>query len=175
MLVTQIGPTEMGKLNNRIAELAQSVGELLLIKRLTVSTAESCTGGLLSAAITSVAGSSDYYFGSVIAYSNEVKNKILDVPQEILETKGAVSPEVGNLLARGIRRLLGSSVGLGITGIAGPGGGSVDKPVGLVYIALDSDAVSWCQSFHFSGDRRKIRMESVEAALEMLRRFALEQ
>lgn len=171
----QAEQTQMFDNTKEIEELAQIVGDLLEKKHLTVSTAESCTGGLLSAALTAAAGSSTYYLGSVIAYCNEVKNKILSVPQEILQTKGAVSPEVAGFLAVGARNLLGTSVGIGITGIAGPGGATVDKPVGLVYIALNSDQIKWCQGYNFSGGRREVRLSSVKAALQMLRKYALEQ
>jgi len=154
---------------------SQALGELLKEKGLTVSTAESCTGGLLSASLTSVPGSSSYYLGSVIAYSNEMKNKMLAIPQALIEEKGAVSAEVASLLAGNIRTLTGSSIGLGITGVAGPDGGTPDKPVGLVYIALSSAEFTWCQGYNFLGDRHTIRLRSVNTALNLVRKFLHEE
>ncbi len=156
-----------------LTALSRSIGGLLKEEKLTVCTAESCTGGLLSSVLTMVSGASSYYMGSVIAYSNEVKNKILGVPQDILINKGAVSPETANLLASGVRALLGAAIGIGITGIAGPEGGTPEKPVGLVYIALNSATVSWCHGFYFRGDRQRIRLLSVNAALQMLKQYVL--
>lgn len=173
--INQVKQTILKDFPQEIAALAQVTGELLEKKGLTVSTAESCTGGLISAALTSVAGSSAYYWGSVIAYDNKVKNKLLAVPQDVLQTKGAVSPEVAEFLALEIRNLIGTSVGIGVTGIAGPGGGTLEKPVGLVYIALNSDQVNWCQAYNFSGGRFEVRMSCVKVALELLRKYALEQ
>lgn len=154
--------------------VSQALGRLLLEHGLTVSTAESCTGGLLSATLTAAPGASAYYLGSVIAYSNEVKNKTLAIPQEILQSKGAVSSEVASLLASNIRKLTGSSIGLGITGVAGPDGGTPDKPVGLVYIALNSATVNWSLGFNFIGDRHTIRLRSVNTALNLLRKYIRE-
>jgi len=154
--------------------VSQALGRLLLERGLTISTAESCTGGLLSSSLTAVSGASAYYLGSVVAYSNDVKMKILAIPQEILESKGAVSAEVASHMAAGIRSLTGSSLGIGITGIAGPDGGTPDKPVGLVYIALNSAAVNWSLGFNFIGDRHTIRLRSVNTALNLVRKYICE-
>ena len=116
--------------------MTEIVAELLQQKKLTISTAESCTGGMLAARLTSIPGSSAYFNGSIVAYNNSIKAKLLGVPQELLTKFGAVSKEVGRAMAEGSRKMTGSAVGIGITGIAGPDGGTAEKPVGLVYIAL---------------------------------------
>ena len=150
--------------------LEQVVGELLRWRGYSLATAESCTGGLLAGRITEVPGSSEYFQEGVVTYSNEAKMRMLGVPSAMLEEHGAVSEPVACAMATGVRRLAGSTFGIGITGIAGPGGGSEEKPVGLVYIALaDEDAVT-ARKFLFPGDRQFIRTLSVNAALDLLRR-----
>ena len=152
----------------RTDSLARAVGELLRQKQLTLAVAESCTGGLLGAHITDVPGSSDYFEGGVIAYSYEAKMRILGVPPRTLEQHGAVSPETVICMARGVRQLTQSDVGLAITGIAGPTGATPEKPVGLVCIALSSARGEDCQEYRWSGNRPQNRKWSVRAALEML-------
>ncbi|HEX7510996.1 MAG TPA: nicotinamide-nucleotide amidohydrolase family protein, partial [Chitinivibrionales bacterium] len=115
-------------------ETSKKLGALLIEKGLTLSVAESCTGGMIGAAITSVAGSSKYFKGGVIAYANEIKEKVLGVPKELLETKGAVSAEVVEVMARGVAELCKTQCGIAVSGIAGPDGGTDEKPVGLVFI-----------------------------------------
>src|SRR5262249_46190450 len=137
--------------------LEEIVGELLKWRGYTLATAESCTGGLLAGRITEVPGSSDYFLEGVVSYSNEAKVDLLGVPKTLLKNYGAVSEEVASAMAVGIRRLAGSTFGIGITGIAGPGGGSQEKPVGLVYIAMADDTTSVAQKFVFPGDRQFIR------------------
>ncbi|NWJ45440.1 MAG: CinA family protein [Chloroflexi bacterium] len=144
------------------------VGVLLREKRLTVATAESCTGGLIGDRITNIAGSSDYFMGGVMSYSNGVKEKILGVPMSVLETMGAVSSECALAMAQGVRRLLNTDIGVSATGIAGPGGGTPQKPVGLVYIALSADGYERVERFIWSGDRIQNKRESSEAALKIL-------
>ena len=117
-------------------ELEEVVGNLLREKGLTVATAESCTGGMVAAALVNVPGSSDYFKGSVVAYANEVKEGVLGVRRETLERFGAVSPQTAEEMALGVRRLLGTDIGVSTTGIAGPGGGTPEKPVGLTYFAI---------------------------------------
>src|SRR5262249_46048187 len=112
------------------------VARELLKHNATISAAESCTGGLLAERLTTLAGSSAYFLGSVVCYSNELKTAWADVPAELITSKGAVSTEVAIALAEGIRRRVGSTLGIGITGVAGPGGGSEEKPVGTVHVAL---------------------------------------
>src|SRR3712207_5216894 len=117
-------------------ELAQHVGAQLQRRQLTVATAESCTGGLIGHLLTEIAGSSAYFMGGVIAYSNAVKHSLLDVPEATLAAVGAVSEETARAMAQGVRARLHTDIGIATTGIAGPGGGTPQKPVGLVYIAV---------------------------------------
>jgi nicotinamide-nucleotide amidase len=145
------------------------VARELLEHNATISAAESCTGGLLAERLTTIAGSSAYFLGGVVCYSNELKTAWADVPAEMIATKGAVSPEVAIALAEGIRRRVGSSLGVGITGIAGPGGGSEEKPVGTVHIALASASGVRERALRFPGDREMIRMQASQAALDMVR------
>ena len=138
---------------------------------LTVSTAESCTGGMLSQMLTSVPGSSHYFLGSIIAYSNDIKTKILGVPEEIIANHGAVSQETASFMANKIRELTGSILGIGITGIAGPGGERNNKPIGLVYIALAAPDLHWCSGYHFTGDRDTVRQRATVTALHLIRKY----
>jgi PncC family amidohydrolase len=154
--------------------IEKEIGDELRKRGLSVSTAESCTGGLVSHRITNVSGSSDYYKGGVIAYANEVKEKILHVAEKTLEEKGAVSAECALEMAKGVRKLLGSDVGIATTGIAGPTGGTPDKPVGLVYIALATKGYVYHEKHIFHGDREENKREAADAALEMLRRYILQ-
>ncbi len=150
--------------------LEEVVGELLKLRQYSVATAESCTGGLLSGRITDVPGSSDYFKQGVVTYSNEAKVDLLGVPNRLIEKHGAVSPEVAEAMAIGIRRRARSTIGIGITGVAGPGGGSEEKPVGLVYIGIADEVQSSSRKFLFPGDRQFIRTLAVNAALDMIRR-----
>jgi nicotinamide-nucleotide amidase len=156
--------------SRRDETLEEVVGDLLKRKGHTLATAESCTGGLLAGRITDVPGSSEYFLEGAVTYSNEAKTRILGVPKKMIEDHGAVSEEVATAMASSIRELAGSTFGIGITGIAGPSGGSAEKPVGLVYIALADDAQASARKFLFPGDRQFIRTLSVNAALDMLRR-----
>lgn len=128
----------------------------------------------MSGIITSVAGSSDYFIGGVVAYSNEVKKSILGVSETTLKRFGAVSSPTARQMARGVRIRLNSDIGISITGVAGPGGGSPEKPVGTVFIGLSvrkksiSEKKEWAREFHFNGGRGSVRKQSVEAALEIL-------
>lgn len=145
------------------------VGHFLREWGLTLAAAESCTGGLLSHRITNVPGSSDYYLGSVTAYANTVKEQLLGVPRDVLEARGAVSQETALAMARGARRLLGADLALSITGIAGPGGGTPGKPVGLTYIALAAPDGEWVEEHRWTGDRSANKAASASAALALLR------
>lgn len=137
-------------------------------KNWTLTVAESCTGGLLGNIITDLPGSSNYFLGGVIAYSNQIKSDLLKVSSEMLKERGAVSPEVALSMSLGIRDLLGSSVGIAITGIAGPAGGSKEKPVGLVYIGAITPYVDVVERFVFPGSRSEIKIQAAETAIEML-------
>ena len=145
----------------------------LTLHQATIATAESCTGGLLAERLTRVAGSSAYFLGGVVCYSNASKSAWADVPAEIIDTRGAVSPEVAVALAEGIRRRAGATLGIGITGVAGPTGGSPEKPIGTVHIALADAAGSQERGLRFLGDRERIRWQASQIALDMVRRYFL--
>ena len=149
-------------------QLAQRIGDLLRSRGLTLAVAESCTGGLLGDRITDVPGSSDYFLGGVISYSNQVKAGLLGVRAETLELHGAVSPECAAEMAQGARRLLGSDLALSITGIAGPGGGSDGKPTGLTYIHLSAPGHEQGLRALWPGERRANKADSARAALALL-------
>ncbi len=149
--------------------LEDVVAELLTTNRATISTAESCTGGLLAERLTRIPGSSPYFLGGVVSYSNERKTVWTEVPAELIASKGAVSAEVAIALAEGIRRSVGSTFGVGITGIAGPGGGSEEKPVGTVHIALATPTGTKERLVHLPGDREMIRFHASQLALDMVR------
>jgi PncC family amidohydrolase len=144
------------------------MGELLRQQEATLATAESCTGGLIGHLVTNVPGSSDYYLGGVIAYANQVKQERLGVLQETLSSTGAVSREVALQMAEGVRRLLGTDYGLAVTGIAGPAGGTPDKPVGLTYVALAGPAIARCERHVWDQDRLGNKMATAQRALQML-------
>jgi len=150
--------------------LEQVVGMYLVLRQKTVATAESCTAGLLSERLTRVPGSSNYFLGGAVVYSNELKTKLVGVPAELIAENGAVSKPVAQALADGIRLRTGASFGVGITGIAGPVGGTPEKPVGLVFIALADERGTQVREFRFPGDRERIRFWATQAALEMIRR-----
>jgi len=135
---------------------------------MTLGTAESCTGGGLADVITDVSGSSDYFLGGIVAYANSVKERLLGVEQAVLAAHGAVSEPVAVAMAEGVRRALGVDLGIGITGVAGPGGGTLDKPVGLVYVALASPTGVELRRCQWVGDRITNKRRSVEAALELI-------
>lgn len=145
------------------------IGRLLRKKGWRLSTAESCTGGLIGHRITNVPGSSDYFDGGVVTYSNDAKRELLKVPEDTIATYGAVSRQTAVAMAEGIRKLRGIEVGIGVTGIAGPAGGTEAKPVGLVYIALSSPVRVECKEFRFGGNRELIKLQASEAALSMLK------
>ncbi|MHB9032908.1 MAG: CinA family protein [Anaerolineae bacterium] len=148
-------------------ELVRQLGELLRRRRWMVATAESCTGGLLGHALTSLSGSSDYYQGGIIAYSNALKHNLLGVSDELLETVGAVSSQVALAMARGVRQACQAEVGISTTGIAGPTGGTPAKPVGTVYIAYVDDRSEQAIHLVWQGDRNENNANTVRAALEL--------
>jgi len=149
-------------------QLAEQAGALLRARGLTLATAESCTGGSLGDAITNIAGSSDYFVGGMIAYSNGAKESLLAVPSASLAAHGAVSPEVAAAMAEGARRVLRADLALSTTGIAGPTGGTPAKPVGLVYIGLASDHGTVVRRELWAGSRTQNKRASVRVALELL-------
>jgi len=153
--------------------MEQVVGRLLAAHHATLATAESCTAGLVAERVTRVAGSSAYFLGGVIGYSNELKTAFADVPAEMIETFGAVSAEVARALAEGIRRRTGATLGIGVTGVAGPSGGTAAKPVGTVHVALAAANGARERSLMLTGDRERIRWQASQSALDMVRRHFL--
>jgi nicotinamide-nucleotide amidase len=150
--------------------IEQIVSYLLQMRGMTLATAESCTGGLLAERITSISGSSRYFLGGAVVYSNELKTQFANVPKALIDKHGAVSREVAQALAEGIRKRCLSSYGVGITGVAGPGGGTEQKPVGLIYIALAGEEGTQVVERNLPGDRVNIRRFATQQALEMIRR-----
>lgn len=147
------------------------VGRLLRERGLTLAVAESCTGGLLGYRITNVPGCSEYYRGSIVAYAPDVKERVLGVPRQTLVDHGAVSEATARQMARAVRRLIDADLGISVTGIAGPGGGTPEKPVGLVYIGLATADGEFVERHVWEGDRRETRTRSVEAALRLLQGY----
>ena len=151
------------------ADLAGVALQLSRERSLTIATAESCTGGLVGARLTAVPGSSDVYLGGVVAYANSVKESMLGVPGELIRQEGAVSEAVARKMASGARSRLGAGIGIAVTGIAGPSGGSPEKPVGTVWVAVDSDAGVSAFSRVYVGDRDEVRLRAAQAALDTVR------
>ncbi len=152
-----------------IEPLQYRLGEILRERGLTLATAESCTGGLIAKRLTDIPGSSGYFTGSVVAYGDKVKREQLGVPAETLAEYGAVSEETAAAMARGVRERLNVDIGLSVTGIAGPGGGSEDKPVGTVCFGLSWEGGEYAEKRHIAGDRDFVRKRSAQRALDMVR------
>ena len=146
----------------------EKIAAILENESLTIALAESCTGGLVAGKITDIPGSSRYFMAGLVTYSNEAKTKFLSVPEEIITQNGAVSAIVAELMATGVRDGVGVDIGLSITGIAGPAGGSPEKPVGMVFMGLATKKGVSVERFLFIGDRQEIRRQATEAALRML-------
>jgi len=149
----------------------EEIGKILREKMLTLSIAESCTGGLISNLITNFAGSSDYFERGYVVYSNKSKIELLCVPEDTIKKYGAVSPHIAIAMAEGVKRKSCTDIGLSVTGIAGPTGGTLEKPVGLVYIAVAGNNKTECKEYRFKGGREEIKLESAKAALECLREY----
>ena len=149
--------------------LEETVGDMLVRCGYTISTAESCTGGLIGHRFTNVPGSSTYYLGSVVSYSDDMKIKILGVQENTLQEFGAVSKQTATEMAQGVRDLFGSDLAIAVTGIAGPDGGTAEKPVGLVYITLIHNDTVWAKEFNFFTDRKLNKQLSSQVALNMVR------
>ncbi|MCJ7736314.1 MAG: CinA family protein [Anaerolineae bacterium] len=156
----------MGSSNDELIEVR--IGRLLCCSGMTLAVAESCTGGLVGHRITNVAGSSAYFLGSIGAYSYPAKESVLGVPHATLMTHGAVSIEVARAMAAGVRAALGADIGLSVTGVAGPGGGTPGKPVGLVYVALDAPERQQVLRLLCSGDRIENKTRSAQVAMDLL-------
>lgn len=150
-----------------------SIGNILTDKQLTIALAESCTGGLVTSRITDISGSSSYLIGSIICYTNKIKSDFVDVPPQIIIDFGAVSHQTASLLATGIRQKFTATIGVGITGIAGPTGATPTKPVGTVFIAIDGPSGIQCKQYTFKGQRTDIKYCISQAALHMLRQYTL--
>ena len=150
--------------------LEQIVSYYLQMRNATLSVAESCTGGLVAERLTSISGSSRYFVGGAVVYSNDLKIRFADVPEDLLEVYGAVSEPVAKALAEGIRKRCGTTLGIGVTGVAGPTGGSAEKPVGLVFHALAGESGTEVIKRNFTGDRSRIRWYASQQALDMVRR-----
>jgi nicotinamide-nucleotide amidase len=150
--------------------LEKVLGDRLQLRGYTIATAESCTGGLVAERITEVPGSSQYFVGSIVSYTNEAKTRLLGVPQEMIERAGAVSGEVAEAMARGVKQRTGATIGISVTGLAGPGGGTDAVPVGTVYIGLADDIMTSNRRLTLLGDRHLIRWRASTVALDMVRR-----
>ncbi len=148
--------------------LEVEIGKLLHERKIKLALAESCTGGLIGNRITDVPGSSEFFWGSVVAYAYEAKVSLLGVSWDTLNVHGAVSRETVLEMARGTRRVLNTDIGVSVSGIAGPGGGTDEKPVGTTWIGLAANDGEWAQLFHFSGERVQIKMAAADAALRLL-------
>ncbi len=154
-------------------ELEEVVGALLKQRKLTLAVAESCTGGMVGARITNIAGSSEYFERGAVVYGNLAKTEMLCVSADLIERHGAVSSEVAAAMAQGIRQPARAGLGLAVTGIAGPGGGSEIKPVGLVYLALASPQGVKTAEYRFPGNREQVRIRAAQMALDMVRRYLI--
>lgn len=152
----------------RLTDLARRLQRTCLDAGLTVGTAESCTGGLVAHALTTIPGSSGYFVGGVVSYSNPVKRALLGVSDALLTAHGAVSAQVALAMAAGVRERLGADMAVAVTGVAGPDGGSPEKPVGLVYIAVHDRLGADVRRYHWDGDRAANIRASAVAALELL-------
>lgn len=166
--ITSTGADAAEPTFDALVALAVRVQQRCLAAGVRVSTAESCTGGLIGHALTEVAGSSDYFQGGVVSYSDEVKRQVLGVPMATLEHHGAVSAQTAVAMAEGARRAVGTDVAVAVTGIAGPGGGSDAKPVGLTYVAVADGEGHDVRRHQWSGDRAANKLASAGAALELL-------
>ncbi|MFH2011276.1 MAG: competence/damage-inducible protein A [Pseudomonadota bacterium] len=153
--------------------LESVVGDFLRENGDTISVAESCTGGLISHRLTNIPGSSDYMKRGIVAYSNQAKTDLLNIPASLIDEFGAVSTEVAEKMAQRARELGNTTLGLAVTGIAGPGGGTPDKPVGFVFISLANTKETIVENYNFRGDRSRIRLATAQAALDLLRRYYL--
>ena len=151
-----------------VADLTKTLAAILLSRNWTVSLAESCTGGLVCATLTELAGSSEWFERGYITYSNEAKNECLGVPSQLIESHGAVSEQVAKAMAEGARINSGSNVAISITGVAGPSGGSAEKPVGTVCFGWATESQTLTKTMHFDGDRQTIRQQATEFALAEL-------
>jgi len=157
------------------SDIIDSVAELLTEKRLTIATAESCTGGLLGHVLTNISGSSSYFDRGIISYTNEAKHELLNVSEELLEMYGAVSKQVAESMAEGVRLNARTDIGVSTTGIAGPTGGSKEKPVGLVYIGVSTERDTLVKRFIFNGSRLENKDSTCREALLLIKQVVFDQ
>jgi len=160
---------------NQLPDKRKETGRLLKELGLSLSLAESCTGGMIGAGVTDVPGCSAYFAGGVVAYENRIKEKVLGVPAEKLEAYGAVSEEVALAMAEGVKKLFKTDIAIAVSGLAGPGGGTAEKPVGLVYLAMNGPDKIKCLKFRLKGTRGEIRKKVVDIAFEMLYEYLFER
>lgn len=152
-------------------KIEEKVANLLIREKVTLAVAESCTGGLLTSRLTDIPGASTFLTAGVTAYGYRAKTKVLDIPAQLLKNKGAVNEDVAIMMAKGVRRLFKAHYGIGITGIAGPSGGSKTKPIGLVYIAVATNNEALCIKCQFDGSRTMIKRKASTQALKLLLEF----
>ena len=177
-LLQNAGESVQNEFGNKIfggddEKIEAVVGKMLKQRKLTIALAESCTGGLITSRITDIPGSSEYLNGTVVSYTNQWKRQLLDLPEDTLKEHGAVSEESARAMAEGVRRIGASDLGLAVTGIAGPTGGSAEKPVGLVYMALSDRETTIVKKNNFRGDREMVKFRSSQVALDMVRLYLL--
>ena len=153
--------------------MAEVVGKMLRDRQMTVAVAESCTGGLVASMLTDVPGSSEYFERGIVSYSNIAKQELLGVAPEILRANGAVSRETALAMAEGVRRISKTNIGISTTGIAGPGGGSPEKPIGTVHMAYVAPDKTEAFEYHFSGDRERLKQIFAMTAINMVRKYLL--
>ena len=166
---------EVKMAQNRNTALEEMIGRVLMDHNYTIACAESCTGGLLTSRFTDVPGSSDYIKGSIVSYTNEIKINILKVKAETIEKFEVVSTEVALEMAEGVRKLMNSDIGVGITGVAGPTGSTEKSPVGCICIAVAGPNGNSSEVHHIIGNRREIKWQATEAALMLIRKFLLDK
>lgn len=155
--------------------LEETLKNLAVQKSITIGVAESCTGGMLGSILTALPGSSNFFLGGIQSYSNKVKENLLGVPADLLKQKGAVSEEVAKLMAEGCRKAIGSDIGVSITGVAGPDGGSTEKPVGTFYIGISDGTINFAKRYFFPSSRDRIRRYACYCAMDLLRRITYDE
>lgn len=152
-------------------EIEKRIGKMLKERGLKIAVAESCTGGLISSRITDISGASDYFEAGITTYSNESKIRLLNVPEDIIDRYGAVSEETAKSMAEGVKKTLHADIGVSVTGIAGPTGGTEGKPVGTVFIGLATKKATYVRKFFFDGNRLEIRRKTSDAALMFVEEY----
>ena len=171
--INKKGGSPISSLCEKNRQAAEALLTLCREKKITLATAESCTGGLIGATLTAIPGSSDVYLGGIVSYANSVKENLLGVKKETLKTVGAVSKETAEQMVCGVREATGATAAVSVTGIAGPGGETPEKPCGLVYIGVSCGNTTKVTKYIFSGDRGAVRRQTVEAALSLLHQAVL--